>query len=130
MYDGHVPPHAEEALRGFENALADLRTRRIRLERVEVPDVEGPSPREMAEAAARPDAPAELRAVARAVAEGRAGWDDVLAGRVDAAPEVAALFDASRERFAALMERGRAEDERLERLARTERAEPAEGWDR
>lgn len=120
MYDGYVPPHAEESLRGFEDALADLRTRRIRLERVEMPQVEGPTSRDLAHAAAQPGAPAELRSMARAVAEGRASWDDVLAGRVGAAPEVAALFDASRERFAALMERGRAEDERREREERTE----------
>lgn len=121
MYDGYVPPRLEAPLAAFENAIADLRTRRIRLEQVELPAAEGPSTAELAEAAARPDAPAELKAVARAVEEGRASWDDVLAGRVDAAPEIGEMFDASRERFAELWERGQAEDERLEREQRDQR---------
>ncbi|MBM9460917.1 hypothetical protein JK386_13515 [Nocardioides sp. zg-536] len=114
MFAEPLPEHVQTRLHAFEEALVDLRTRRVRLEAIELPDAPGPDPADLARAAGRPDAPPELRAVGRAVAEGRASWDDVLAGRVDAAPEVGALFAASRERFAELWERGRAEDERLE----------------
>lgn len=118
MFTEPLPPHLEAPLRAFDEAMVDLRTRRIRLEAVEVPDVPGPSPKDLADAAARPDAPAPLKAMARAVAEERATWEDVLAGRVDAAPEVRGLFGASHARFAELWERGVQEDERLAAEAR------------
>ncbi|WP_199430909.1 hypothetical protein [Qaidamihabitans albus] len=91
----YVPAHLRAPLASFETALADFRTQRIRLEQREVPDTPAVDAEKLAEAAERPDAPEKLKAVARAVAEGRATWDDVAEGRVEAAPEVRELFAAS-----------------------------------
>ena len=109
---GPIPPHLRDAILSFETALSDTRTRLARLRDVEIPDVEGPTPAQMAAAAAQPDAPRELRDVARAVEEDRATWRDAVEGRLDAAPEVRALVENGGPRFVALWERGRAEDRR------------------
>jgi hypothetical protein len=93
-----VPAFLESALRRFEDALAGHRTLRIRAEQIEVPDVPGPSADELAAAAADPDAPRELKDVARAVAEGRSTWDDVIHAR-PTSPEVRALAEAGADRL-------------------------------
>lgn len=109
---GHVPPHMREAVLAFEAALSDTRTRLARLREVEIPDVAGVSPEQMAEAAARPDAPRELKDVARAVEEGRTTWRHAAEGRLDSAPEVRALVENGGPRFVEMWERGQKEDRR------------------
>lgn len=109
---GPIPPHLRDAILTFETALSDTRTRLARLREVEIPDVAGPTPEQMAAAAAQPGAPRELKDVARAVEEGRTTWRDAVEGRLDGAPEVRALVENGGPRFVALWERGRAEDRR------------------
>jgi hypothetical protein len=109
---GPIPPHLRDAILNFETALSDTRTRLARLREVEIPDVEGPTPEQMASAAAQPGAPRELKDVASAVEQGRATWRDAVEGRLDGAPEVRALVENGGPRFAAMWERGRAEDRR------------------
>ncbi|GAB3487149.1 hypothetical protein [Amycolatopsis cihanbeyliensis] len=91
----YIPPHMRSALDSFESALADFRTQRIRVEQLEVPDTPAVDPKQLAEAAQREDAPEKLKAVARAVEDGRATWTDVAMGRTEVAPEVRELFAAS-----------------------------------
>lgn len=91
----YVPPHMEAAMRSFDDALSSFRTRMARVEQLEMPESERVGPEDLARAAARPDAPPQLKAVATAVAEGRCTWDDVLKGRTSLAPEIAELFAAS-----------------------------------
>lgn len=112
MVNEHVPDHALAAVRAFEDALADTRTRLARLREVEIPEVEGVSPEEMAAYAERPDASKELKAVARAVAEKRITWEDATEGRVLAAPEIAQLVEHGGPQFVAMWERGEEEDRR------------------
>ncbi|WP_216215057.1 hypothetical protein [Amycolatopsis aidingensis] len=114
----YVPPHMRSALNSFESALADFRTQRIRVEQMEVPDTPAVDPEQLAEAARREDAPEKLKAVARAVEEGRATWTDVAMGRAEAAPEVRELFAASGPGIA----RGMAEAEAEEAQAEEARA--------
>ena len=109
---GPIPAHLRDAILNFETALSDTRTRLARLREVEIPDVNGPTPEQMAAAAAQPGAPRELRDVARAVEEGRATRRDAVEGRLDGAPEVRALVENGGPRFVAMWERGRAEDRR------------------
>ena len=109
---GHIPPHMREAVRAFEAALGDTRTRLARLREVEIPDIEGVTPEQMAREAAKPDAPRELKDVARAVEEGRATWRDAAEGRLDSTPEVRALVENGGPRFVEMWERGQEEDRR------------------
>lgn len=109
---GPIPAHLRDAILSFETALSDTRTRLARLREVAIPEVAGPTPDQMAAAAARPGAPRELKDVARAVEEGRATWRDAVEGRLDGAPEVRALVENGGPRFVAMWERGRAEDRR------------------
>jgi hypothetical protein len=109
---GPIPPHLRDAVLAFETALSDTRTRLARLREVEIPDIDGPSPEQMAAAATRPDAPRELKEVARAVEEGRTTWADAARGRLDGAPEVRALVANGGPRFVEMWERGQEEDRR------------------
>jgi|SRR5699024_2619784 len=90
-----IPASLQGPLARFEENLAEVRTRRIRLEEREVPDSPTADPDEMAKAAERSDAPDKLKAVAKAVEEGRATWEDVAHGRIGVAAEVDELFAAS-----------------------------------
>ncbi|MQA63889.1 MAG: hypothetical protein GEU86_21040 [Actinophytocola sp.] len=109
----HVPPQMQAAFNSFETALAEFRTQRIRAEQMEVPDSPPVDPNDLAEAAQRPDAPEKLKAVARAVEDGRATWSDVAAGRADVAPEVKDLFAASGPGIMRGIEEAEAEQARL-----------------
>lgn len=90
-----------------------MRTRRIRLEEREVPDSPTADPDELAEAAKRSDAPDKLKAVAKAVEDGRATWDDVAHGRLGVASEVDELFAASGPGIVAGMREAEEEEARL-----------------
>ena len=90
-----IPDRLQGPLAKFEENLAEVRTRRIRLEEREVPDSPTADPEELAEAVKRSDAPDKLEAVAKAVEEGRATWEDVAHGRIGVASEIDELFAAS-----------------------------------
>ncbi|MBB3050016.1 hypothetical protein FHS23_001011 [Prauserella isguenensis] len=91
----YIPPQMQAALKTFEASLAEFRTQRLRVEQLEVPETPPVDPEELEQAAQRPDAPEKLKAVARAVDEGRATWDDVVNARSHTAPEVRELLAAS-----------------------------------
>lgn len=97
MPDDPIPAALVGPLARLREASAALQTRVLRAQEraAQLGEVDGPTPEQLAEAAARPDAPPELRAVAGAVAEGRATWEDVAAGRRGVAPEIDALLAAS-----------------------------------
>lgn len=90
-----IPDSLQGPLAKFEENLAEVRTRRIRLEEQEVPDSPIAGADQLAEAANRADAPDKLKAVAKAVEEGRATWEDVANGRLGVAAEIDELFASS-----------------------------------
>jgi hypothetical protein len=89
------PPHMEATLRRFDDAVATLRTTVIRASKIEIRDMPPLDPKELERAAAAPDAPEHLRAVARAVREGRTSWAEVAAGKGLDVPEIRDLIAAS-----------------------------------
>lgn len=54
----------------------------------------------MRQRAEAPDAPAELKALAQAVREGKTTWADCVAGKADQLPEVRAVYGELERRFA------------------------------
>jgi hypothetical protein len=100
MRDDYVPPELESLLRSADQAFEPFRTRLARARELPLPDIEPPDPGELRAAAQRPDAPAELKAVERAVREGRTSWPEVISGRADRLPEVAAFHRAGARRLA------------------------------
>lgn len=78
MPEDQIPPFLQGAMRGLDEALGRLRTTRIRASQLEVPDVEPPDPRELAEAAKQPGAPPQLQNLATAVAAGRTTWEKII----------------------------------------------------
>lgn len=108
-----IPASLQGPLAKFEENLADVRTRRIRLEEREVPDSPTADPDELAKAAERSDAPDKLKAVAKAVGDGRATWEDVAHGRIGVASEIDELFAASGPGIVAGMREAEEEEARL-----------------
>jgi hypothetical protein len=92
-----------DAMRRFDDALADVETRRIRASQRILPTVPELDPRQLAEVVSRRGAPAELAAVADAVKAGRATWADVAAGRSCGVPEVEALLATGKQRVLAAL---------------------------
>lgn len=131
MRDGYVPPELEALRRRADIAFDPFRTRLIRARELPVPDIAPPDPEALGAAARRPDAPEELKAVDRAVRDGRTTWADVAAGRADQLPEVLAMHRAGAEQLA------RAQHEEPEPDAppaappprRPVRQEPVDRWD-
>ena len=103
------PPHLGSALRRFDDAVATLRGTVIRASKIEIPDLPPPDPKELERAAAAPDAPEQLRAVARAVREGRTSWAEVAAGKGLDVPEIHDLIAASGPRMAEKLAEAEAE---------------------
>lgn len=89
-----LSPRSQAALANVDASLAELRTRRIRAAQLALPEIPIAGPEDFAAAAKAADAAPELRAVARAVAQGRVTWQDVADGRIDAAPEIRDLVAA------------------------------------
>jgi hypothetical protein len=129
MIEEYIPEHARAAVRAFEEALVDTRTRLARLQQVELPEVVGPSAEEFRREAERPDAPQELKDVARAVAEKRATWDDVARGRFQGVPEITRMIENGASRFADLWERGQREDDLRAALDVTDAWQGEDGTD-
>lgn len=95
-----IPPQLRPALSQFQDALGALRTTRLRASQLTVPPMELPDPKLLERAATRPDAPAQLKALARAVAEGRTTWAEALSGQGLDVPEIRDLVSASGPRMA------------------------------
>ncbi|HEV2778593.1 MAG TPA: hypothetical protein VGX25_04260 [Actinophytocola sp.] len=127
MRDGYIPPDLEALLRRADDAFTPFRTRLARARELPLPAVEPPDPERLRAAARQPDAPDELKAVDRAVCAGRATWRDVLSGRLDHLPEVAAFYRAAGERLV------EARDEEVPVAAAPEEARrpapPVDDWD-
>lgn len=100
MRDGYIPPDLEALLRRADAAFDPFRDRLAQARRLPLPEIEPPDPEQLRAAAARPDAPDELKAVARAIRDGRTTWADLLAGRSDHLPEVAAFYRVAGEQVA------------------------------
>jgi hypothetical protein len=94
MRDNYVPPELEALRYRAENAFEPFRTRLIRARELPLPNIEPPDPGALRAAAQRPDAPGVLKAVERAVRDGRTTWPEVISGRADRLPEVATLYRA------------------------------------
>ncbi len=90
-----IPEHLRPALARFQDAIGTLRTTRLRAEQLVVPPLDPPDPRLLEQAASRPDAPEQLKAVLRAVREGRTSWAEVTAGHGLDVPEIRDLISAS-----------------------------------
>jgi hypothetical protein len=90
-----LPADLAEVLRQLEETAAEARTMAIRAKAEPLPQVQLPDATAVEEAATRPDAPAELKAVAGAVEDGRVTWEDVAAGRGAEVPEVRAAYEAN-----------------------------------
>jgi hypothetical protein len=110
-HDGEVshrppPPEFDAALARLENTLAPIRTRiyRARDRMATTPQPPGPSAEQLARAAESDRAPADLRALAQAVREGRTTWERVAAGEADHLPEVKRFYSASLARTRRLIE--------------------------
>ncbi|MBP2322744.1 type IV secretory pathway VirB10-like protein [Kibdelosporangium banguiense] len=117
MAEDHIPPFLQGAMRNLTNAVADLDTRLIRAWEMEVKDLPPADPKALEEAARRPDAPPHLKAVLKAVNEGRTTWAAVAEGKAAHVPEVRAMLAASGPMMASKMQQ--AEEE----LAAQEEAE-------
>lgn len=100
MRDDYIPSELEALRRRADEAFDPFRTRLARARELPLPDIGPPDPDELRAAAQRPDAPAELKAVERAVREGRTTWPEVISGRADRLPEVAALHRAGAQHLA------------------------------
>lgn len=109
------PPHLEGVLRRFDDEVAALRTTVIRASQIEIPEMPALDPSELERAAAAPDAPEHLRAVARAVDEGRTSWAELAAGKGLDVPEIRDLIAASGPRMAEKLAEADAELAGLER---------------
>jgi hypothetical protein len=95
MRDNYVPPELEALRHRAENAFEPFRTRLARARELPLPHIAPPNPDELRAAAQHPNAPAALKAVERAVRDGRTTWPDVISGRADRLPEVTELHRAS-----------------------------------
>lgn len=95
MRDNYVPPELEALRYRAEDAFEPFRTRLARARELPQPDIAPPSPDELRAAAQRPDAPAALKAVERAVRDGRTTWPMVISGRAAHLPEVTEFYRAS-----------------------------------
>jgi type IV secretory pathway VirB10-like protein len=115
--DDYIPPFLQGAMRNLTNAVADLDTKLIRAWEMEVKDIPPTDPKALEAAAKRPDAPPHLKAVLKAVNEGRTTWEAVAQGKASHVPEVQAMLAASGPMMAAKMQQ--AEEE----LAAQEEAE-------
>lgn len=89
--DNQVPTEALNAFRMLEESVGELDAQLERAKQADVPEFEDPDPSVMAAAYEDADAPAEMRAVARAVAEGRTSWEEIAAGGASDVPEVQAV---------------------------------------
>lgn len=94
MRDNYVPPELTALRDRAENAFEPFRTRLVRARELPLPDIAPPDPDELRAAAQRPDAPAVLTAVQRAVRDGRTTWPEVISGRAGHLPEVADFYRA------------------------------------
>ena len=103
------PPHLQSALRRFDDAVGTLRSTVIRASELPLPPIPAPDPAELARAAVAPDAPEHLRAVARAVREGRTTWAEVAEGKGLDVPEIRDLISASGSRMASKLAEAEAE---------------------
>lgn len=110
-----LAPELADALRRIENLTAScterLSSAQARWNTAPAPrDVDPERIRALAESSRAPD---ELRAVARAVREGRTTWREAVAGEADHLPEVRGFHKAQRERLVrpAPAPRPRADDE-------------------
>ncbi|MQA08460.1 MAG: hypothetical protein GEU98_07890 [Pseudonocardiaceae bacterium] len=90
-----IPAHLRSALGRLNDTVAELDTRIARANEIPVPEMEPVDPKVVEQYANSPDAPAPLKAVAKAVAEGRTSWAEVLAGGGRDVPEVRDLQAAS-----------------------------------
>lgn len=93
-----------------------------------LPEVEV-RPEEMQRAAAAPDAPAELKAVAAAVRVGRTSWAVIAAGGGDQLPEVRALYDFADKKLAVALGEESAADDMPAEPAEEPRRRPDEYFD-
>jgi hypothetical protein len=93
--DDYIPPFLQGAMRNLQESVAQLDTRLIRAWQMEVKDLPPTDPKALEDAARRPDAPPPLKAVARAVQQGRVTWAQVAAGKAMHVPEVRAMIAAS-----------------------------------
>jgi hypothetical protein len=107
------PPEFDQVLARLENALAPIRTRihRAREGMAAQQLRPGPSADLLARAADTEQAPADLRAVAQAVHEGRTTWEKVAAGEADHLPEMKRFYSASLARSRRVVERWHQPDE-------------------
>lgn len=106
-----VPDYLRAELNRLDDSVAELDTIIARANELPLPEIEPVDPDIMAAAAADPNAAPELRAVARAVAEGRTSWAEVSAtGGATDMPEVRDLRAAGAQlTLRALEERQEAE---------------------
>ncbi|TCP57451.1 hypothetical protein EV191_1011406 [Tamaricihabitans halophyticus] len=88
-----VPPHMRNKVNQIETIAAEMDTRLARAKELPVPELEPVDPKIVAEHAQSPDAPHQLKMVARAVAEGRTTWTEVASGGGLDLPEVRDLRD-------------------------------------
>lgn len=109
MADDYIPPFLQGAMRNLTNAVGNLDTRLIRAWEMEVKDLPPTDPKALEAAAKRPDAPPHLKAVLKAVNEGRTTWQAVADGKAGHVPEVKAMLAASGPMMAAKMEQAEAE---------------------
>lgn len=107
------PPEFDQVLVRLENALAPIRTtiHRARERMATHQHRPGPSAELLASAADSPQAPADLRAVAQAVREGRTTWEKVAAGEADHLPEMRRFYYASMARTRRVLEQWHQPDE-------------------
>lgn len=105
-----LPAHLASAMRNLEEAAAHMRTQAIRASQLEVPRIELPDAAAIEQAATRPDAPDELRAVASAVRAGRVTWAEIAAGGGTDVPEVRAAYEANQQRIRHALEADEPDD--------------------
>lgn len=133
MADDYIPPYLQGAMRNLTNAVGNLDTRLIRAWDMEVKDLPPTDPKALEAAAKRPDAPPHLKAVLRAVNEGRTTWQAIAEGKAAHVPEVKAMLAASGPMMAAKMQQAEeeiaaqeeAERRKAEGAARRARRGPA-----
>jgi hypothetical protein len=94
-----VPDYLRSTYGRLTETAAELDTLVMRANEMPLPEFEPIDPGQLAEAAKDPNAPAELRAVAQAVAERRTTWAEVASGGGRDVPEINDLLLSGADRI-------------------------------